>query len=360
MILDVVMVVAGLALLLTGAEQLVKGASRLAVGLGIPPLIVGLTIVALGTSSPEMAISIGSALEGRADLAVGNVVGSNIANVLLILGVSATMAPLVVRSQLVRFDVPVMVVVSALVLWLALDGAVSRLDGLFLCLGLVGYVAILVAKAGKERKEVSDEFEAPFRGARRTVGWNVTLVAFGLGLLVAGSNLLVEGAVGIAATLGLSELVIGLTLVALGTSLPEVATSLVAVVRGAADIAAGNVVGSNILNLLAVLGLTGLLAPEGVRVAAGALEFDLPVMLAVAVACLPIFFTGYRIDRWEGVLFLGYYLAYVAFLILTATEQEAVGLLSTAMVWFVIPITVVTLVATTVHAWRRGRPDTHI
>lgn len=335
-----------------------KGASRLAVGMGIPPLIVGLTVVALGTSSPELAISVGSALEGRPDLAVGNVVGSNIFNVLVILGICALIAPLVVRSQLVRFDVPVMLAVSVLTFLLAMDGLISRGDGALLILVFFGYAAVLTRKARAERPDVAAEFEAPYRGPLRTVVWNLALVGVGIGLLVIGSNLLVDGAVVVASRLGLGELVIGLTLVAAGTSLPEVATSVVAVVRGARDIAAGNVVGSNILNLLVVLGATGLASPAGVAVAPGAIDLDLPVMVVVALACLPIFFTGSRIDRWEGLLFLGYYAVYASYLVLRATEHDALEPFSTVVVWFVLPLTVVTLVVSLVRSRRGGgRPS---
>uniref|UniRef100_A0A832I322 Calcium/sodium antiporter n=1 Tax=Eiseniibacteriota bacterium TaxID=2212470 RepID=A0A832I322_UNCEI len=356
--------VAGLALLIVGAEALVRGASRLAVAFGIPPLVVGLTVVAYGTSSPEMAVSVQSALSGRggADLALGNVVGSNIFNVLFILGLSALVAPLTVAVQLVRFDVPVMVALSLLTLGLATTGSViDRFEGVLLVAGAVAYTTFLVVQGRRESqasKAADDEFAQEYghAGERRGRTWvNVLLVFAGLGLLVLGSRWLVSGATEIARAFGVSELVIGLTIVAAGTSLPEVATSVLATLRGERDIAVGNVVGSNIFNILAVLGLSGAVAPGGVPVAAAALDFDIPVMIAVAVACLPIFFTGFRIARWEGALFLAYYVAYTAWLVLHAQEHDAIHTVGPAFRWFVLPLTAVTLAVLGAREWRARR-----
>lgn len=336
--------VGGLALLLVGAELLVRGASRLAVSFGISPLVVGLTVVAFGTSSPEFAVSIGSSLAGDADIALGNVVGSNIFNVLFILGVAALIVPLLVKSQLVRFDVPVMIGASGLVVILGLDGRLGRLDGVVLFGLLVVYVVVLVRKSRRETKAGAADFEAEYSDTRPGPLVNGTLILVGLGMLVVGSDLLLTAAVAFAEQLGLSELVIGLTLVAAGTSLPEVATSVLAAIRGERDIAVGNVVGSNVFNLLGVLGAGAAMAPDGIRVAADAMAFDLPVMTAVAIACLPIFLTGHLIARWEGAVFVGYYLAYTAYVILAATQYDGLDSLSRVMMWFVIPLTVVTMV----------------
>ncbi len=350
--MTVLSLLAGIALLIGGAELLVRGASRLAVSWGISPLVVGLTVVAFGTSSPELAISIGSVIGGETDLAVGNVIGSNVANVLLILGLAAIVAPLIVRSQLVRFDVPVMIGASLLVLLLSLDGAIGRLDGGVLVAALVTYVVVLIRRSRREAPEVLDQFKQEYGATPPSPVRNTGLVLAGLALLVIGSNLLVDSAVAVAERVGVSELVIGLTLVAVGTSLPEIATSLLAVARGARDIAVGAVVGSNILNILAVLGITALAAPRGVAVARGVLDFDLPVMIAVAVACLPIFFTGHQITRSEGALFLGYYIAFTAYLLLRATEHDTLEPFSATMIRFVVPLTVVTLVAAVIRAGR--------
>jgi len=331
------LLIAGLVLLVVGADLLVKGASRIAAGFGISPLVIGLTIVAFGTSAPEAAISIGSALKGEPDIAVGNVVGSNIFNVLFILGVSALISPLLVSKQLVRVDVPVMVAVSLCVFAFAIDGRISSLEGAVLFVGILTYLAILfrIGGAGGD----ADECAQPSKH------WavDIALVVVGLAMLVLGARWLVASAVTIAADMGVSELVIGLTIVAAGTSLPEVATSIIATIRGQRDIAVGNVVGSNIFNILAVLRLTAIVAPGGLPVSQAAINFDFPVMLAVAIACLPIFFVGYSIARWEGGLFLGYYLAYTTYLILAATAHDALPEFSNAMLYFVLPLTMTTL-----------------
>jgi len=348
--------VAGLVLLVLGAEALVRGAARLAGAFGISPLVIGLTVVAFGTSSPELAVSVKSALSGQADIAVGNVVGSNIFNVLFILGLSAIIAPLLVAQQLVRLDVPILIGASVLVLLLALDGRVGRLDGALLFAGVVVYTAFLIRQSRRESASVQQEYAAEFGAdASRRSSWfvNLVLVLGGLGLLVLGSRWLVDAAVVTARWLGVSDLIIGLTIIAAGTSLPEVVTSVVASLRGERDIAVGNVVGSNLFNILAVLGLASLVSPAGIEVTAAALRFDIPVMIAVALACLPIFFTGGVISRWEGALLLAYYLAYTAFLIMGATRHEALPVLSAAMLLFVLPLTALTLAVLALRAWRR-------
>ncbi len=350
---------AGLAVLVLGAELLVRGATRLAAALGIAPLIIGLTVVAFGTSAPELAVSIKSAFAGQADIALGNVVGSNIFNVLFILGVSALITPLVVAQQLVRIDVPLMIAVSVLVLLLGLDGHIGRLDGGLLFAGLIGYTVFLIRQSRRENAAVQAEYAQQYPSPGRLNGaqWllNLTLLLAGLGLLVVGSRWLVDGAVTLARQFGVSELIIGLTIVAAGTSLPEVATSVVASLRGERDIAVGNVVGSNLFNLMSVLGLTGLVAPHGIGVPAAALQFDIPVMIAVAVACLPVFFTGHLIARWEGALFVGYYLAYTLYLVLAVTGNGALPLFAAAMRWFVIPLTLLTLLVVTLRALAQRR-----
>ena len=352
---------AGLALLLVGAELLVRGASRLAIALGISPLVVGLTVVAYGTSAPELAVSVSSALGGGAgaDLALGNVVGSNVCNVLFILGVSALVAPLTVAVQLVRFDVPLLIGVSALTWWLASTGPeITRLEGLVLLAGAILYTTFLVVQSRRETAAAAGDYEREYGPAARPRGRtavNLLFVVAGLALLVLGSRWLVDSATAFARAFGVSDLVIGLTVVAAGTSLPEIATSILAALRGERDIAVGNVVGRSIFNLLVVLGAAGVVAPEGLRVAIAALDFDLPVMVATAVACLPIFFTGYRIARWEGALFLAYYVAYTAWLILYAREHDAIATLGPAMQWFVLPLTAVTLAVLAAREWRHRR-----
>lgn len=356
--LTVVLFVLGLVLLIAGAEMLVRGASSLAARIGLSPLVIGLTVVAYGTSSPELAISAGAAFSGEADLAIGNVVGSNIFNVLFILGLSASIAPLIVSQQLVRLDVPIMIAVSGLLLLLAWDGELDRLEGALLFSGAMLYTAFAIFQSRREPEEIRSEYEEAFGpDDKDTSQWQslpvqVALIIIGLGLLILGARWLVNGAVEVAQTLGVSELIIGLTILAAGTSLPEVATSIIAALRGERDIAVGNLVGSNIANILVILGVTGTLSPDAVRVAPGLLNFDIPVMIAVALACLPIFLTGRLIGRWEGFLFLGYYVAYTAYLFLDAAGHDALDAYSRIMLGFVLPITVLTLAFTTYRALR--------
>jgi len=351
---------AGLVLLVVGAELLVRGASKLAAVLGISPLVIGLTIVAYGTSSPEMAVSIQSSFAGQADIALGNVVGSNIFNVLFILGVSAIAAPLIVAQQLIRLDVPIMIGVSALAYLFSLDGKINQSDGFILFIGGVAYTIFLIYQSRREQNQEVQEEYAKFSEQTSAPDWqkwvvNIGLIVVGLGVLVLGSRWLVESSITIARAVGLSELVIGLTIVAAGTSLPELATSFIASLKGERDIAVGNVVGSNIFNILAVLGLSAAVSPDGINVSLAALRFDIPVMIAVAVACLPIFFTGNLITRWEGCVFTAYYCVYTAYLILASTQHDSLPAFSNALFFFVLPITVLTLVVITLRELRDRR-----
>lgn len=355
--MTIVYFIAGLVLLVAGAELLVRGASKLALAFGLSPLVIGLTVVAFGTSAPEIAISVGAALEGRADVAVGNVVGSNIFNVLFILGVSALIVPLAVARQLIRQEVPVMLGTSLLLLVLILDRSLDRLDGALLTLLTAAYLAFLVIQSRRgsdtggaeptvDPAEGHRSDAAPRTAARSArLPMQLALVIAGLVALVFGAQLLVDAAVTFARALGVSELVIGLTIVAAGTSLPEVAASITAALRGERDMAVGNVIGSNILNILACLGLASLVAPAPLAIAPSVLNFDIWVMLAAALACLPVLITGREIARWEGAIFVGYYCAYASYLILAAQQHDALAGFSDIMLSFVIPLTIVTLVA---------------
>jgi cation:H+ antiporter len=351
-------IVAGLAVLIGGGELLVRGASAVAAAARVSPLVIGLTVVAFGTSAPELAVSIQSAAEGQGNIAMGNVVGSNIANVLLILGLSATVSPLFVASQLIRLDVPLMIGASFLMLVLGWDHVLGVIDGVILVSILATYVFWTIRNSRAEPKRVQREFEEivpPIRRGRWHIIKQLAIIGLGLALLIVGAKWLVSGAVDLARLFKVSELVIGLTIVAIGTSMPEIVTSLMAGLRGQRDIAVGNAIGSNLFNILAVLGLASSFSPSGIPVESAALRFDIPVMIAVAVACLPIFFTGHMIARWEGVLFLAYYLAYTSYLLMAATNANLTRSFAGIMLGFAIPLTVLTLV---VGSWRalRSKP----
>jgi len=350
---------AGLIALIAGAEMLVRGASRLALSFGLSPLVVGLTVVAFGTSSPEMAVSAGAVLDGRNDIAVGNVVGSNIFNVLAILGLSAMIAPLVVHSQVIRQEVPIMLGASALLLVMSLDGVIGRTDAALLAVLIVAYTGFLVLQARRGTQPVGAEFEAGMPAAGRwlsRVPVQLALIVAGLALLVLGSDWLVDSATAFARALGVSDLVIGLTIVAAGTSLPELATSALAALRGERDIAVGNVIGSCTFNILGCLALAGLLSSDGLAVAPAVVNFDVWVMIAAAFACVPVMVSGREIERWEGVLFVAYYAAYTAYLILDSSGHDALPVFSQAMLSFAVPLTVVTMVVLFLrHPLRRAK-----
>ena len=354
--MTLLMFLLGLVALVIGAESLVRGASRLATSIGISPLVVGLTVVAFGTSAPEVAVSINAALSGTTDLAVGNVVGSNIFNVLFILGLSALITPLVVHSQIIRQEIPILIGSCLLLFAISVDDRIDVAESALLLGTLIAYTVFLIVQSRKESQAIKDEYAA--ENDKKST-WDASiyvqliLIVFGLYLLVQGSEWLVDAAVAFARMIGVSDIVIGLTIVAAGTSMPEVATSVMAAFKGERDIAVGNVVGSSTFNILACLGLTGLVAPGGISVPPSIMNFDLWVMLAVCFACIPVFLTGREIARWEGAVFLGYYVAYVAYLILASQEHDAIGAYSAVMMSFVIPLTVITLVAVMI----RHRPQ---
>lgn len=348
--------VAGLVFLVGGAEALVKSASRLAATVGISPLVIGLTVVAFGTSAPELAVSLQASFSNQADVALGNVVGSNICNVLLILGISAIIAPLAVAQQIVRLDVPTMIGVSGLLVLFSWDGQISRSDGVILFLGGLIYTLFLVYQSRLEKDPIVQDEYAQF-GDRalsvKQVSLNLVLLVSGLALLIGGSQLLVKSAIAIATALGASPLIIGLTVVAVGTSLPELATSVTASFRGESDIAVGNVVGSNIFNILVVLGLSSAVSPTGIAVSPQAIAFDMPVMLAVAIACLPICVTHSKISRSEGVLLLFYYLLYVGYLGFNLSHAGSPIPNWTGLV--IVPLTLLALAFSSWHLWRQAQ-----
>ncbi|KAB7693092.1 calcium/sodium antiporter [Plesiomonas shigelloides] len=371
--MDYLLLAIGLVLLVVGADGLVKGAARLAASIGIPSLVIGLTVVAFGTSAPELAVSIRSALAGQSEMAIANVVGSNIFNVLFILGLAAIITPLAISRQLIRQDVPLMVLASMLVFYMIRDGVLSRLDADILVVLLLAYTVFLFVQGKRteatERAsgannsvapsvsgaalsdaastEQDDEVDALIRGTHPT--WqNLLWIVGGLACLVAGANLLVNSAVNIARAFAVSEAVIGLTIVAVGTSLPEVMTSIVASIKGQRDIAVGNVVGSNIFNLLAVLGVSGVLSSNGLAGNEQLVQQDFPVMLAVALLCVPLFFTGAILSRIEGALFFILYLAYTLFLIGGALHAPWLASVQGIIVYALIPLTVVVVIGSLV------------
>jgi len=336
MVLTVVWFVVGLALLLLGAGVLVHGASKLALSFGLSPLVVGLTVVAFGTSAPEMAVSVGAAYAGNADVAIGNVVGSNIFNVLVVLGLSAMVIPLAVHAQVIRQEMPILIGSALLLLVMGIDGVISRGEGILLFVLLLCYTAFLVIQARRASANKSQDYDneiTPAVPGQWDSRWytQLGLIVVGLAMLVFGSDWLVGSAVIFARALGVSDLVIGLTIIAAGTSLPEVAV--------------GNVVGSCVFNTLGCVGLGAMFSSvAGLSLAPSLMNFDLWVMLAAFLACLPVFLSGREIARWEGFVFFGYYVAYASFLILRAQEHAALPAFSGVMLSFVVPITIITLV----------------
>jgi cation:H+ antiporter len=349
----VLLFVLGLALLAGGADLLVRGAARIAVTAGISPLVIGLTVVAFGTSAPELAVTVAATAGGEPDLALGNVVGSNIANVLLILGVSALITPLVVERRLIRLDVPILIGASIVVLILAQDGVIGRGQGGALLAAGMAYTVLIVRHARHGNHHTQRVAGTPHpRPRRRRTALDVGHILGGLVLLVLGSRWLVQAAQTIAEALGISQLAIGLTVVAIGTSLPELATSVVAGIRGQADMAVGNILGSNLFNLLLVLGAGAAVSPVGIAANPAAVAFDIPVMLVVTVACIPIFYSGRTVSRWEGALFLAYFVAYTTYVLMAATGQAPPPTVRDALLFFAIPLTVLSLLIAVVRSRR--------
>ncbi|TWR85859.1 calcium/sodium antiporter [Pseudomonas saxonica] len=338
----------GLVLLIAGAQLLVRCAEHIAAKLKVRPLLIGLTVVAMGSSAPQMTVSLQAAFNDTADIAVGSVIGSNIFNILVTLGLSALIIPLRVSRQLVRIDIPLMILASAMVFTLALNHQLDRLDGVLLLGGLLVYLLLLLHQSRHSGHHHPHHDRPP-------TSWLRTLSLMGCALLLLGiaGHLLLGAALEVASELGLSERIIGLTIVAVSTSLPELATSLIAAFRGQREIAVGNVIGSNVFNLLGVLGLTALLAPSPLSVSPNALAFDLPVMLGVAVLCLPVFYSGYRITRLEGLLFLGLYLAYGLHVVSFTTGMPLASKLEHLMFFYILPALLVFVLLSAVQAWRR-------
>jgi len=318
MTLAIVSSLMGLAALIAGAEWLVRGGSALAARLGVSPLLIGLTIVALGTSTPELAVGIEAALQGNGSLAVGNIAGTNTVNILLILGLSAMLQPLAIRMQTLRLELPVIVIASAALLVFAWDGVLSRLEGLFLITMGMAFTLTVIRVARREsitvKLEFAREFAAP-RFSRRHGFSAMAMLAIGLVVIVVGANWLVDGAVALARLWNVSDAFIGLTIVAIGTSAPELVTTIISTIRGERDIAIGNLIGSSVYNILVILGAACLFPSNGIEVSAQLIRVDIPVMLGVALACIPVFISGRQISRFEGGMFVSAYLLYLGYLI---------------------------------------------
>lgn len=305
----------GLALLLLGADLLVRGATSIGLRLGITPLVAGLTIVAFGTSSPELAVGIDSSYRGFGSLAIGSAVGSNICNIALVLGAAALIRPINIQSQLVRLDIPVMILCSLLLIFVLADGVISALDGVALVTGIVAYVFFSIYWARGERKRIQDEFRAVVRDNLLAWWKEILLVAIGMAMLIFGGSILVENAIELAQDLNIAPALVGLTVIAIGTSLPELVTAMMASYRRQGDIAIGNAVGSNIFNILAIVGISALVGPLRM----GAIRWtDLAVMLAVSLILIPLVISRRQLARWEGALLL---LIYVVYLMLTVQES---------------------------------------
>jgi cation:H+ antiporter len=345
---------AGLVGLLIGGHFVVDGASRIGARFGLSSMVIGLTIVAAGTSAPELAVVSQSIIADDTELAVGSIIGSNIANVLLVLGLAATFGAIQVTNRVVRVDIPIMIGASVALLLMALDGALTRVEGVTLFAGLLGFVVWTLRAAPKAEAEVGDAGEGDDAGGaasdadispERPMYVSIVALIGGIGALAVAARYVVSGAEEIAINLGVPELIVGLTIVALGTSAPEIVTTVIAALQGRRDLAVGNAVGSNIFNILLVLGATSALAPDGIAIGTDAIELDLPILVAAAVACLPMVFWDNRLDRWEGGVFVAYYGAYLVFLVLDATGHRAANPFAFVLVAFVMPLTVITVAA---------------
>lgn len=319
MTLAIVWICVGLAALIAGAELLVRSGSALAARLGVSPLLIGLTVVALGTSTPELAVGIDAAVQGNGSLAVGNIAGTNTVNILLILGLSAALRPLAIQMQTLRLELPVIVIASTALLAFAWDGTLSRLEGLLLVTMGAAFTLAVIRVARQESIKVKLEFAreyGPRRLTNRQAATEMLMLAAGLVIIVAGADWLVEGAVGLARLWRVSDAFIGLTIVAIGTSAPELVTTIISTFRGERDIAIGNLIGSSVYNILVILGVTCLVPADGIDVSTHLIRIDIPVMLGVALFCIPVFVSGRKITRGEGGLFVSAYMAYLSYLII--------------------------------------------
>ena len=343
---DYLSLVVGLPLLLCSAELLVRNSVRLAALIGKSRLFVGLTIAAFGTSAPELAIGVMGIVRGQADLGLGNIIGSNIFNTFFILGLGALIRPIIVSHKVIRRDIPILIGFGLMFFVMSLDMSISVFEAILLAITLIGYLVYLSHLPADEKEIVlpvvpKDDSPADTALSLKSLGLRIVLIVVSIGVMVYASHLMVAGAVGIASRLGISELVIGLTVLAVGTSLPEIAATLVAIRRNEHDLAVGNIMGSSIFNIVAVPATMTLVNAAPLPLSADAVRFDMPIMLLAIIACLPIFFSGHRISRSEGLLFLVYYAAYVLMLYVRSASDSPIT--TATLAWLIAPVLAVTL-----------------
>ncbi len=349
MIIPTIWFVTGLIALIGGAEILVRAVTRLASAIGISRLIIGLTVVAFGTSAPELAISIKAGISGQTDLMLGNIIGSNISNTLLILGLVAMLIPLKVNKWLIKSDLPIMIGITAVVYFFSLNGMITFWECLILTGLLITYLIFLARQGGAGTDEIIVK-------PKRKISSLLIYLFFcivGFVLLITGAQWMIDSALIFAEWIGVSELVIGLTVVAIGTSLPEIVVVMVAAIKKERDIAVGSIIGSNILNLLAVLGVSGLFIQGPIPVQDVLIRFDIPLLIVISILCVPIFYTGYRITRWEGGIFLFFYGSYLYYLYLSGTGHHLLELFTFLMSRWIIPMIILIIVIVTIFEWKK-------
>lgn len=323
MFTTVVLLIFGLVLVVGGAESILRGSTRLAAALGVSPMVIGLTIVSVGTSAPELAVGITAASEGRGMLAVGNIAGTNVFNILFILGLSALLRPLPLQLGSIRLDLPVMVSAALALIVMSSDGVLSRLDGAILLTAAILYTVALARQSKKERSAAQREFQEEYGRPQRMTSASalvcLALIVAGIAITVWGAHVLVNAAVSLARLVGVSDAIIGLTIVAIGTSAPEFATTMISTWQNERDVAIGNLIGSTSYNILAILGVTCLVTPGGVPVSDEILWIDIPLAAAAALICIPVFATGRRVSRREGAFFVTVYVVYLTILLVWRT-----------------------------------------
>ena len=358
--MTVLLFIIGLVTLILGAELFLKSVDKFGLAWSVSPVVMGLTVVAFATGAPELAISLQAAAEGKPDLVLGNILGSNIANILLILGIAGLVSPLKITNRIIKIDVPVVIAASGLLYFLSMDGLLTLIDGLIIFGALIAYSIFMYSQIQKDRqanKKKAPEDKPMLDEPVTTLfyGKYILLLLAGLVLIVMGSRWMVESAVEIAGILGISELIIGLTIVSIGTSLPEVATSLSAVRRDDSDTAVANVMGSNLYNILLTLSLTIIVAPGALDVSMDAIKLDLPFMVIVAIACLPLFWPAKELGRPEAFGFLSYYVLYMIYLVLIAMKHPLKDTMEWAMIWVIIPLTVLLILIKFISDYRKRK-----